>query len=437
MKGSTFKRCSCPPEYDAKGRRKACNKRHGSWAYVVDVGRDPKTGRRRQLKKSGFRTKDEAEAKMAEVLGDVDAGRYRHDGRQTVKQYLEAWLEMKVNDYRPTTYANTKRWLQRTYPYIGHLRLRDLKASHISKMNRDMVAQAAKDDGKGITTVRRMHNSLSAALSGARKEGLIRHNPAMDAWLPAEQKTRVNPWNGKELGKFLDKASAHPFGTIFELMAMGGLRRGEALGLRWSDVNLEEGYLVVRQQLVAVQLDEDTQKPCKTCGQVHKGLLFGPPKTWNGEGRRVDLGQFAVGVLLEHRLRQDAERAKWGEAYADHDLVFADVDGNPWRPDHVTKTFTKITKAAGVRQIRLHDLRHGRASLMLAAGVDIAIVSKILGHGSIRVTSDTYGHLIAGVGQAAAEAADSLIIRQPRDQSVTNGGGETTKALPDVSGKGL
>jgi hypothetical protein len=135
-----------------------------------------------------------------------------------------------------------------------------------------------------------------------------------------------------------------------------------------------------------------------------------------------------VGALLGHRLAQDGQRAQLGTAYADHGLVFAEADGNPWHPNHVTKTFTTITRDAGLRRIRLHDLRHGRASLMLAAGVDIAVVSKVLGHASIRTTADTYSHLLEGVGQRAAEAADALIVRQPRDQSVTNQAGETVEA---------
>jgi hypothetical protein len=109
----------------------------------------------------------------------------------------------------------------------------------------------------------------------------------------------------------------------------------------------------------------------------------------------------------------------WGEAYVDHDLVFAREDGNPLAPEQVTKTFGRLVAAAGVRRIRVHDLRHGRASLLLAAGVDIAIVSKMLGHSSIAITADTYSHLLANVGRQAADAADALIPRRTREQMVS------------------
>jgi Phage integrase family len=111
----------------------------------------------------------------------------------------------------------------------------------------------------------------------------------------------------------------------------------------------------------------------------------------------------------------------WGDAFADHGLVFAAGNGDPLRPDEVTKRFAELCDEAGVRKVRLHDLRHGRASLLLAAGVDIAVVSKIMGHGSISITADTYSHMIANMGKTAAEAASALVPRAPKDSPQTDG----------------
>lgn len=442
MKGSTMKRCTCPAEYDAKGRRKACPKKHGSWAYVVDVGTDPATGRRKQVKKSGFRTQAEASAAMAEVMSDVDQGQFRDDRRITFAQYSGQWLEEKRADgtLRATTYSNYRRWIGYTLPHIGALRLRDIKPHHLSTMYR-AIGQANAKKGVGSTTTARIHTALSSCLGDARRGGLIRHNPASDVPRPKEQRAKVDPWTGAELGQFLDHAGGDQLGSLFELIAMGALRRGEALGLRWQDVDVEEGYLRVRQQIVAVETnDEDdvdsTTKTCPTCAKTHAGMLFGPPKTDNGEARRVDLGQDAIGVLMAQRLRQDAVRAQLGEAYDDHDLVFCKDDGSPWRPEYVTRAFSRLVKESGVRRGRLHDLRHGRASLMIQAGIGIEVISKMLGHSSIRTTVDRYAHLLDGVGRAAAQKTDQLIIRQPRDQSVTNGPdqplGVTSQSGPNV-----
>jgi hypothetical protein len=154
------------------------------------------------------------------------------------------------------------------------------------------------------------------------------------------------------------------------------------------------------------------------CREVHKGHVFGAPKTKAGESRVLELDGGAAGVLLAHRLDQDGERAAWGEAYSDHDLIFAREDGRPLPLDHVTKRFRELAVAAGVCPVRLHDLRQGAASLMLAAGVNIALVSKRLGHSSISITNDTYSHMLEGVGREAPERAAALVPRNRGAHSV-------------------
>lgn len=128
---------------------------------------------------------------------------------------------------------------------------------------------------------------------------------------------------------------------------------------------------------------------------------------------------------MAHRLAQDAHRVEWGDAYSDHGLVFAREDGTPWPPTRLTKRFNELVRAAGLPKVNLHALRHGQASLMLAAGVPIAVVSKRLGHSTISLTSDTYSHLLEGVGRDAAERAAALVPRAPRDHSVTTSAPET------------
>ncbi len=179
-------------------------------------------------------------------------------------------------------------------------------------------------------------------------------------------------------------------------MALTGLRRGEAVGLRWRDVDLTRGVLIVRQQIVR-QRDQ---------------LVAGPPKTRSGEERRVDLDIGTVGVLITHRLRQDEDRQRIGLPVPAHDLVFTWPDGTAYSPDYVSRQFKLLSKRADLPVKRLHDLRHGSASLQLAAGVPIAVVSQRLGHSTITLTADTYSHLLEGVGRDAAERAAALVPRR-------------------------
>ncbi len=257
---------------------------------------------------------------------------------------------------------------------------------------------------------------MRSALRDAQRDGLVQHNAAADARVLPATRAKVRPWEPAELGAFLDQTAGVRLGPLYQVMAHTGPRRGEACGLRWEDVGLARSRLVIRQQL----LQRDGQEmQCTLCGGEHRGVDIGPPKAASGEARRVDLSAQVVGILLEQRLPQDAERVAWGDAYANHGLVFARENGNPLSTEQVSKTFSRLVKRAGLRPIRLHDLRHGRASLLLAAGADMSIVSKLLGHSSNSFTADTYVHLLEGMGIQAAEAADALIPRKPRDHSVT------------------
>ena len=151
------------------------------------------------------------------------------------------------------------------------------------------------------------------------------------------------------------------------------------------------------------------------CHRSHEHhLVFGPPKTRSGE-RRLDLDGGTVAELRSWKVAQGQERWDWQEAYEDSGLVFTDERGHGIHPERVTVTFLRLVQAAGVRRIRFHDLRHGSASLQLAAGVDLAVVSKRLGHSTVALTSDTYSHLIGGVGKQAAEASAALVPRRARE----------------------
>ncbi len=423
VKGSTYKRCKCPVTYDDKGRRKNCRKDHGAWYYVADVGFGP-DGKRKQVRKGGFRTADDAEAALTELLARVGEGTYTHDQGMTVTAWLGQWLEMKQRTGLRQSTARAYRHHIDDYlvPHLGRLRLRDLRPQHVDRM------LAALDDGKRkAATVRRVHATLRSALSTAVRQRLVTFNAAKDVELPKAQRPKARPWEAAELGQFLDSIGSHRLGALFETIAGTGMRRGEAVGLRWEDIDLTRRVIVVRQQLVQESGRKKNQQapaPCPYCEAGHLGVSFGKPKTASGEDRIIDLDENTVGALIAHKLRQDAERETWGEAYADHGLVFAREDGNPLRPDDVTKLFGALVDAAGLRRVRLHDLRHGQASLMLAAGVDMAIVSKRLGHSTITITSDTYSHLLGGVGRDAADRASALVPRARKTAPVGPAAGQ-------------
>jgi integrase len=415
MRGSVYHRCTCVPEFDAKGNRKRCTKRGcGSWYFHFE---GMSAGRRVQYKRGGYATRRDAEAALAEVVDNNRRGVRPTPARLTVADYLTAWLTQKqVAGLRPTTarsYAgHIEAYLK---PHLGHILLNELTALDVEEALRKVRADPKRR--MSVSTLRRVHATLRSALGSAEKKRLIPYNPAAKADLPTSRRPQVTPWEPSELGTFLDAVSTDRLGPVFEVMANSGLRRGEVLGLRWGDVDADAGFITVRRQLLDIAGDGT----CPWCdGTTHPDSSFGPPKTSSGENRIVHLDEGTLGTLLTHRLYQDRERAHWGTGYLDHGLVFAREDGVPIAPDHLTKRFGQLAKATGLRAIRLHDLRHGQASMMLAANVPLAVVSKRLGHSSIALTADTYSHLLKGVDRRAAEAAAALVPRLLPYQFPTN-----------------
>nr|WP_199800683.1 Arm DNA-binding domain-containing protein [Streptomyces marianii] len=343
MTGSTYKRCKCPATYDDKGRRKNCRKDHGAWYYVADVGFGP-DGKRKQVRKGGFRTADDAEKELAELLGRVNNGSYTHDEGQTIATWLGTWLELKERaGLRPSTLRAYRSHIDEyLVPQLGRLRLRDLRPQHVDQLLTTL------DNGKRkAATTRRIHATLRSALSTAVRRRLVTFNAAKDVDLPTAQRPKVKPWEPEELGQFLDSIGTHRLGALFEVIAGTGLRRGEAVGLRWDDVDLARRVIVVRQQVVQESgRKKNKQAPaaCPYCEAGHLGMSFGKPKTASGEDRVIDLDEVNVGALLSHKLRQDDERRAWGVAYQAHGLLFAREDGNPLRPDDVTKLFVALVE---------------------------------------------------------------------------------------------
>ncbi|MDX2358576.1 tyrosine-type recombinase/integrase [Dietzia sp. PP-33] len=424
MKGSVRK-------YTVRGQKPGVSVTR--WMYVVDLGTDPVTGKRVQERRRGFDRKSDADDALAKRVGEVSEKRVDLTGRNlTVSAWLDTWLEQKIaNGLRPGTAASYRGHIDRYLkPLLGSKKLVDLSPADVEwllvEIRKPRPAPAKRTRGQhatpkpmGPATARRVHATLRSALSTAKMRRYVTFNAAADVELPKVARHRVKPWSRDELTKFLNHANTEADGPLFEMYATTGLRRGELLGLRWADIDLNARILTVRQQLT-----ENTQNmtgpACSVCGQHHGSVAFGEPKTENGHYRRVPLLEGVVGALMVHRLAQGELRTDHADIWVDHDLVFPRDDGTPLLPSGVSARFHDLTDAAGLRRVRLHDLRHGYVSLLLESGVDIAAISKIVGHSSIQITADIYGHLADTAAQSVVDAALNG-LSSVRDHGVTTG----------------
>jgi integrase len=243
-----------------------------------------------------------------------------------------------------------------------------------------------------------------------------RRSAALTAWRAGAPRPGVAVWTPQQTGQFLDSASDDRLYALHHLIAFRGLRRGEAVGLPWYDVALENARLVVSQQIV----------------QLGWATMRAAPKTDNG-ARVVALDTGTVAVLRAHRARQFEERLRSGPAWDDSGLVFTREDGSALHPDYVSRHFVRLARAADLPPVRLHDLRHGAASLALAGGASLKEVSEMLGHSSITITADIYTSVLPGLAHGAAERAAALVPRTLEKlgpQLAPMGAEDTSCALP-------
>lgn len=368
-----------------------------SWTVVVDLGRDPVTGKRRQLWRAVKGPKRDAEAELVKLLYERDTGVERPVGKLTVAAYLDRWLADYVQPSLAPKTIVTYREVVRVHlvPALGSLDLVALRPTHIQSLYSRMLVSGRRDGRGGLSarSVVRYHQILHAALRQAVRWQLLIRNPADAVEPPRAARREIRTVTPAQARAVVGAAAETSIGPFVRLALLTGMRRGELLGLRWADVDLEGGALHVQQTAQRI---------------LGQGIIFRQPKTRLSR-RSIALSPDAVAVLRQHRRRQAEARLLAGSAYGDRDLVFATGLGTPVEPGNLRRAWVGIARAAGVPGLRIHDLRHAHATLMLSQGVHPKVVSERLGHASVNITLDTYSHVLPGLQEAAAVSLDTIL----------------------------
>lgn len=390
-------------------------RRGDGYSIVVELDRDPITGKRRQKWHSGYRTKRDAERALSEIVASVHAGAYVEPTKQTLTEFVTDWLAAIEPTIRPSTHHSYARNLRlHVLPHLGSVQLRRVDAGMLNALYAALLADGklttANGGSGGLSprSVRYIHTIVHRAFRDAVRWGRIARNPA-DAADPPRASAVVRPtmstWTADQVRAFLEHTAEHRLYAAYLLLATTGMRRGEALGLRWSDLDLAAGRASISQTVI----------------MVHHDIQIGAPKTARGR-RTVALDPGTVLALREHRQRQLAERLLMGAGFADHGLVFCRPDGGPLHPERFSRTFSRESAHAGLPAIRLHDLRHTWATLALSAGEHPKIVQERLGHANVSITLDVYSHVSEGLHGDAASRIASLILG-PVSTSLANTSG--------------
>lgn len=371
-------------------------------------------GNRVQRTKGGFALKRDALAHAGDQEGKIRAGTYSEpeDKKITVGRFLdEVWLPaMRTTSTRSgaprsentlSTYETAVRaWIK---PHIGGERLLALTPRQIERMCAELRAGGGKK-GKplGARGVQVAFIVLRTSLEWAVRRGYLQRNPAALMDRPGVDKREMATWNGAEAQAFLahaakpDPESPTPdrLYAAWVLLLTRGLRRGELAGLRWDRVDLDAGRLQVTRTRVSVS-----------------GRVVERTTTKTAAGRRsIPLDPGLVSVLRAHRERQLFEQRSWGESWQDSGYVFVREDGSPYHPESISQRFDRLCGRAEVRRIRLHDLRHTAATLMLEDGTPVKVAAEMLGHSNPAVTQATYQHVLPGMAEAAGERLSGRLL---------------------------
>jgi integrase len=393
-------------------------KRGDAWSVRVFRGRDA-NGKRKFVSKTIRGPKRAALEWARKVELELSTDTYREPTKQTVADFLKAWLDGTAAQRVRAKTLSSYRQLVANYivPQLGDRALRQLTLPEI-----DRSYAALSDRGLSPRTVRYVHSVLRQALGHAVKSRLLVHNPSDYATLPRQQRTEMRALTADEGRRFLEAAADDRWYALWALLLTAGLRPSEALGLRWSDV--EPGRIRVQRTLVHLGGGDWRFDECKT----------------SRSRRTVPIPPVADAALRTHRARQAEEKLAAGPAYNDHGLVFASPNGNPPDPrslvrNHFDRVLAAASKkereqldracesgdAAAIRQaevalkkvelpkIRLYDLRHTSASLLLAEGVHPKVVSERLGHSTVMLTLDVYSHVIPALHEESAQAMERLL----------------------------
>ncbi|MBV9484796.1 MAG: site-specific integrase [Frankiaceae bacterium] len=356
----------------------------GRWIGFVDLGRDG-AGKRRRAKVTG-RTKAEARAKLSAALRKVEDGVPVGDQRTTVADLLESWLANPPAQAESGNTIAVYEWAinKHLIPALGHKRLRDLTPDDVESM---LAAKAA--DGMAKASLARIRSVLVRALRQAERRGAIARNVAELVDTPAGSVRKSRSLTVEQAAALLEAAKGDRLEAAIVTGLMCGLRPGELLGLTWSCVDLEVGTLTVRRALLRHGSD----------------LVLGDVKTSTSR-RTLRMPSPVVDALRALKRDQASERLA-AAAWSDQDLVFSTGVGTPVDPANLRRTFSRLTTKANLGHWHPHELRHSAASILSAAGVRIEEIADLLGHESIRVTSQVYRHLLTPEIVAAVEPMEA------------------------------
>jgi integrase len=363
---------------------------NGVWRITVAAGRDPVTGKYRRVRETFYGTKTDARKRRDALRADVGRGIHANGGKENVADYLERWIVHRElsGKLRPATAKTYRGYVRReVVPRIGSMRLREVRPVDVQR-----VLDACLKRGLAPRSIVQIHRVMHAAFRQAVRWQLLTVNPSDGVNVPKVEAADLTTPAPGDVRRVIEQV--RPESRVAIAVAAGlGLRRGETLALRWQSVSLD-----VRPAIVVEG----------TLQRADGELIVLPPKTKRSR-RKVPLSAGLVTLLKAHRAEQLERRVAAGPAWADGDYVFDRGNGRPVDPDTFSDVFRQARDAIGLDGVRLHDLRHGLATMLVGEGTSVRVVSDLLGHATVAFTLQTYVHPDENESATAVAVAERLL----------------------------
>lgn len=336
-----------------------------------------------------FEKEKDAQRGLRHALFELEQGTLATGPQQTLKTYLEQWFEQVHKlQVRESTYKMNKVLLEtHIIPALGHVKVKSLTAQRVQALY-----AAKQDEELSAGYIRIMHALLHKALENAVRWRLISINVCDDVTPPRVGKRDVHPLSIEQIRSLLITAKGHALETFLTVAITTGMRHGELVGLRWQDINFEEGSLFVH----------------RTVQYTRNRFQESEPKTPQSR-RRILLSPFVLVKLHEHRAAQEQHRIKAGSMWRNRGLVFCNKEGEFLYPGPLMKQFHALLARAGLPPMHIHDLRHSAATVLLSKGVNPKQVQELLGHSQINMTIGKYGHVLPSMQKEIADKFDDLL----------------------------
>ena len=370
-------------------------KRGNTWSYTVDIGKDPISGKRKQKTQSGFKTKKEAQAALAELNNSVDKGLYIEPHKKIFKEFAMEYVNsIYKNKVKASTFERTVSLLNnQILPWFKEIKLDDIDPFVVNRFYAEK-----KEEGLSSAYVRRMHEILKMLLKTAYRYDFLMKDIGARIDPPQLIQKKMDVWSVQQVNDFLKHTKHSRYHPVFFLAAYTGMRKGEIIALHWDDIDFEEKTISIN----------------KTLYKIKDRFLLQEPKTLNSV-RTIYIDDDIVSVLKRQRVKQNIEKLRAGGCvqdgglYQDSNLVFAQENGSFIHPTSVNALFLQYIRQTDIPRIRFHDLRHTHATILLQMGVNPKVVSERLGHSSVKITLDVYSHVLPSMKKDLSEQFSKMM----------------------------